>query len=124
MGQRPKPVSLRPMSSSEKKWMWGTIIVCLLLIVVGWVFTVGRVVKNQLNIAKTELTQSVMNTSQNALIGSGAKDEIKQDVGLIKKAIDDQKKILETEEQAKNVVINQMKEQIQNQSMYGIEKKN
>ena len=124
MVNRPKPVSLRPMSVSEKKWMWGTVIVCLLLIVVGWILTVGRVVKNQFNLAKIELTQSVAKTSQNALINSGAQDEIKQDIDLVKQAIAEREKYIQEQEQAKNTVINKMKEQIQNQSMYGIEKKN
>lgn len=93
--------------------MWGTVGVCLLLIVVGWVLTVGRVVRTQLGSVKTEFTQSVVQTSAQALNQSGAKEQIQKNVGDIKQVVADETEYLKREQEAKQAILTHVKEQIQ-----------
>jgi len=122
--KRPKPISLRPLSASEKRWMWGTIVLCVLFVVVGWVFTVGRILHVQVGDAKQEVVSSFQETGGRMKDVKATKEQMQQVVGRLKDGVQERAEFFQAEAAAQAAVIDQVKTQIQQQSTYGTEKTN
>lgn len=44
--RRPSPLSLRPLSSSHRRWFWGLIALGIILIAVGWMVTIRDILSS------------------------------------------------------------------------------
>jgi hypothetical protein len=60
---RPKPQSLRPLSSAQRRWFWVLMILGFILIAVGWSFTI-RGLRNSVPEISSSLQEGVTQASE------------------------------------------------------------
>lgn len=60
---RPKPQSLRPLSTTHRRWFWGLMVVAIIVIVVGWTFTIREILED-VPVISTQVQASIEQAAQ------------------------------------------------------------
>ena len=79
--------SLRPMSKEQTLWMWGCTGFCTALLLIGWYFTVGRVVGQGVDQLKTDVGQGIAATQKTVAENSQPIDKLQTTVDKLKQTM-------------------------------------
>ena len=112
-----KPISLRPMSREQTLWMWGGTIFFAGLLMVGWYFTVGRVVGQHLGMVKDEIGQGIAVTQKTVDDNKGPVVQITSTVDKLKQQVHDNAIVLTKKKMIDDAIAKQVAEDLKSNSV-------
>lgn len=112
MQKRPKPVSLRPISHKQKMWLYGFMILFVVVIIIGWYLTVGKIISQSFAEIQQNANKTISTAKEKVVENGNPIDEVKDATQKIKNSIAEKKVEAQKIQTAKEAVIRQLSEEI------------
>ncbi|MCX6714462.1 MAG: hypothetical protein NTX72_01470 [Candidatus Uhrbacteria bacterium] len=118
MQKRVKPVSLRPMTREQKLWLALTILLFVVLMAVGWYYTVAQTLKRTFAESHKTISVQIDETKQQFVGKEDLAQKTQEAFGNMTRFFQNANQFLEQKQQAEQVILDNVKEELKQPSTH------
>ncbi|OGL96815.1 hypothetical protein A2318_04170 [Candidatus Uhrbacteria bacterium RIFOXYB2_FULL_45_11] len=116
MQKKVRPVSLRPMTREQKRWLAATIFLFVVFMAVGWYFTVARVLQKSFKDSQQTISVKVDQTKQQFIGEDDLGQKSQETFDKMKAFFEQAKQTLENKQKAEQAILDNVKEELKQTS--------